>query len=78
MSKKITTKRYVDQATGIRLSLHEKLCAERMTTLVKSIETLSKDVSDLKAHLNKGKGMISLLVFAAAVAATILGFLKIK
>ena len=28
--KKITAKNFVEQATGVRLSAHEKICAERM------------------------------------------------
>ena len=28
--KKITPKQYTELATGVRLSAHEKLCAERM------------------------------------------------
>jgi FtsZ-binding cell division protein ZapB len=33
---------------GIRLSSHEKLCAERMKTLIDAIKDLRKDVNDLK------------------------------
>ena len=58
--------------------MHEKLCAERMQTLIDSIKDLRKDVNDLKATVNKGKGMIALLVFLGGVAATILGYLKLK
>jgi hypothetical protein len=58
--------------------VHEKLCAERMQTLIDTIKDLRKDVNDLKATVNKGKGMIALLVFLGGVAATILGYLKLK
>ena len=30
MAKKMTPKKYAEMATGVRLSSHEKLCAERM------------------------------------------------
>jgi hypothetical protein len=76
--RKITPRQYTETATGIRLSVHEKLCAERMQTLIDSIKDLRKDVNDLKATVNKGKGMIALLVFLGGVAATILGYLKLK
>ena len=46
-------------ATAIKLSAHEKLCAERMNTIIKSVEQLRKDVSELKANVNKGKGVTS-------------------
>jgi len=71
-------KQYSETATGIRLSVHEKLCAERMKTLIDTMTDLRKDVNDLKATVNKGKGMIALLVFLGGVAATILGYLKLK
>ena len=35
--KKITAKEFVEQATGVRLSAHERICAERMKTLNDSI-----------------------------------------
>ena len=33
MARKLTPKQYADVATGVRLSSHEKLCAERMKVL---------------------------------------------
>ncbi len=38
--KKITPKEFSEVATGVRLSSHEKLCAERIKSLLKSIERL--------------------------------------
>lgn len=76
--KRKIIKQYSETATGIRLSVHEKLCAERMETLIDTMTDLRKDVNDLKATVNKGKGMIALLVFLGGVAATILGYLKLK
>jgi hypothetical protein len=76
--KRKIIKQYSETATGIRLSVHEKLCAERMKTLIDAMTDLRKDVNDLKATVNKGKGMIALLVFLGGVAATILGYLKLK
>ena len=35
--KKITPKQFAEQAAGVRLSSHEKLCAERMKVLNESI-----------------------------------------
>jgi hypothetical protein len=36
MPKKSPTSKYADVATGVRLSSHEKLCAERMNNILKS------------------------------------------
>ena len=45
--RKITSKEFVEQATGVRLSAHEKLCAERMKHIQESI----KELSDMPSHL---------------------------
>ena len=42
--KKITPKEFVEQATGVRLSAHEKLCAERMKLLHTAIDELKTEV----------------------------------
>ena len=42
--KKISAKEFVEQATGLRLSAHEKLCAERMKNIQDSIKELSKEI----------------------------------
>ena len=54
--KKITAKNFVEQATGVRLSAHEKLCAERMKHIQESIKELSKEVKLLRSDVSKGKG----------------------
>ena len=49
--KKITPKEFSEVATGVRLSSHEKLCAERMKALqeaMERIETLESEVKTLK------------------------------
>ena len=76
--KKITAKEFVEQATGVRLSAHEKLCAERMNRLIKNIDELRKDVSDLKDNVSRGKGVVAVLVFIGTVVASIIGYFNIK
>ena len=44
--KKITPKEFSEVATGVRLSSHEKLCAERMENILKSIEEMRKIQSE--------------------------------
>ena len=61
---------------GIRLSSHEKVCAERMKTLFKSIDELKKEVKEMRADMNKGKGAVNFLLVLGGLAGVILGFLK--
>ena len=74
--KKSTT--IVNQQVGIRLSSHEKLCAERMNNILKSIERLEKKVADLSDNVSKGKGMISVLVALGTIAAACIGYFNFK
>ena len=43
--KSVSPKQLVDQATGIRLSAHERLCAERMQTIQNSINELKEKLN---------------------------------
>ena len=76
--RKVTPKEYTEYATGVRLSAHEKLCAERMKRLIKSIENLRKDVNDLKDNVSRGKGIVAALVFLGSIAAAVIGVLSWK
>ena len=44
--KKITSKEFSEISAGVRLSSHEKLCAERMKHIQESIKELSKEVKN--------------------------------
>ena len=74
--KKITAKEFVEQATGLRLSAHEKLCAERMKHIQDSIKELSKEVKSLRTEVSKGKGAISVLVFLGTLIVGLVGVFK--
>ena len=76
--KKITPKEYADVATGVRLSSHEKLCAERMKLLNDSINELKREVKSLRQDVSKGKGAVAVLVFIGTLVASIVGFLNLK
>lgn len=79
MSKKrITPKQYADVSTGVRLSSHEKLCAERMKQLNESITELNREVKQLRQDVSKGKGAVSLLVFISTIIATTIGYFQFK
>ena len=61
---------------GIRLTSHEKICAERMKILFKSMDEVKKEIKELRADMNKGKGAVNVLVFMAGLLAAIIGFFK--
>ena len=63
---------------GYRLSSHEKLCAERMKQLLKSIDELKKNVSKLTEDVSKGKGGVAVLMAIGALVIGVLGFFNIK
>tara|TARA_B110000285_G_C14712794_1_gene418577 strand:+ start:18 stop:245 length:228 start_codon:yes stop_codon:yes gene_type:complete len=73
-------KKKIDPTAGVgyRLSSHEKICAERMTNILKSIERLEKKVADLSDNVSKGKGMISVLVALGTIAAACIGYFNFK
>ena len=76
--KKITAKEFVEQATGVRRSAHERLCAERMKHIQESIKELSKEVKSLRNEVSKGKGAVAVLVFVGTLVASVIGFLNFK
>ena len=74
--KKVTSKDYGELSAGVRLSTHEKVCAERMKTLFKAIDEMRSDIKELRKDMNKGKGAVNVLIFLAGLVAAIVGFLK--
>lgn len=62
--------------TSVRLSAHEKICAERMNTLIKAIDELRADVKDLRGDMNKGKGVIAFLIIIGGLVGAVAGILK--
>ena len=72
----MTAKELTSQMTGMRLSKHEAICAERMKTLFKAIDEMRKDIKDLRQDMNKGKGAVNVLIFLAGLIAAIVSFFK--
>jgi DNA-binding transcriptional LysR family regulator len=72
--KKVTLKDYAEHTAGVRLSAHEKLCAERMNNILKSIEEMKREIKSLRQDVSKGKGAISVLVFFGTLLAGVIGF----
>lgn len=75
---KMTPQEYAGVSTGVRLSSHEKICAERMKTLLEAIKELKKDVAELKINVAKGKGAVAVLVFLGTMIATFIGYFNFK
>ena len=71
-------KSFANASVGIRLSSHEKLCAERMRQLVRSIEDLNKKVSRLTEDVSKGKGGVAVLMTLGALVIGVLGYFNLK
>lgn len=68
----------VNEQVGIRLSSHEKLCAERMKNIQDSIKELNKEVRLLRNEVSTGKGIVKVLVFLGTIAATVIGIFQFK
>ena len=78
MAKRKSDTSLVQQSVGIRLSSHEKLCAERMNNLITSIERLEKKVDTLSDSVSKGKGIVAVLVFLGSIVAAAIGIFNYK
>ncbi len=76
--KKLTPREFAEASAGIRLSSHEKLCAERMKALQEAISELRKEVKSLRQDVSKGKGMVQVLVFLGTIVATVIGVFQFK
>ena len=71
MRKKKTTNSNIEDANGIRISYHEKVCAERMKTLFKAIDEMRGDIKSLKADMNRGKGAATIIILIGGLLGSI-------
>ena len=78
MPKKSPTSKYADIATGVRLSSHEKLCAERMNNILKSIEEMKKEIKSLRQDVSMGKGGLKVILAIGTLIVGIIGFFQFK
>jgi hypothetical protein len=76
--KSTIAKNLVNKSLGIRISSHEKICAERMSLLIRNIDALKKDVGELKIQVAKGKGAVAVLVFLGTIVAAVFGYFNIR
>ena len=76
MKKTRKTKTQVTADAHLRISYHEKICAERMKTLFKRIDEMGKDVKELKTFMNRGKGAVALLFIILSIVGSLFYFFK--
>ena len=76
MPRKKTLKQGVEDNNSIRISYHEKVCAERMKTLFKAIDEMRTDIKELKSDVNKSKGGFRVLLLIGGAIASLLGYIK--
>ncbi len=76
--KKITPKEYSEIATGVRLSSHEKLCAERMNNILKTLEEMKREVKSLRTDVSMGKGGLKVILTIGTIIVGILGYFNFK
>jgi len=60
----------------LRISYHEKICAERMKTLFKRIDEMSKDVKELKTFMNRGKGAGAIIFIILSIVGSLFYVIK--
>ena len=71
MAKKKSQHSNVEDHNGIRISYHEKVCAERMKTLFKAIDEMRVDIKSLKADMNRGKGAAKIIILIGGLLGSI-------
>ena len=71
-------KEYAEKNNSIRISYHEKVCAERMKTLFKAIDEMRLDIKNLHSDMNKGKGVISFVIILGGLLGAVIGFFKLN
>ena len=76
--KKIAPKEYAEVSAGVRLSSHEKLCAERMKTLNESINELKREVKSLRQDVSMGQGGLKVILAVGTLLVAIIGFFQFK
>ena len=74
--KKITLKEYAEDRAALRISYHEKVCAERMKTLFKAIDEMRKDIKELKTFMNKGRGAAAIIILIGGLIGSIFYFFQ--
>ena len=56
-----------EDRNGIRISYHEKVCAERMKTIFKLLDEMRKDIRELKSFMNFGRGAAAIIILLGGI-----------
>ena len=72
MIKKNNLQSNMQDHNGIRISYHEKVCAERMKTLFKAIDEMRIDIKSLKTSMDRGKGAAAIIIFIGGLLGSII------
>ena len=76
MPKKTRKTKAKDADAHLRISYHEKICADRMKTLFKRIDEMGRDLKELKTFMNRGKGAGALLFIILSIVGSLFYFFK--
>ncbi len=76
MKKTRKTQAQVTADAHLRISYHEKICAERMKTLFKRIDEMGKDVKELKTFMNRGKGAGAIIFIILSIVGSLFYVIK--
>ena len=71
MPKRKTTNKNQEDMNALKISYHEKVCQERMKTIFKVLDEMRKDVKDLKADMNRGKGAAAIIILIGGLIGSI-------
>ena len=71
MRKRKTTTKNQEDINSLKISYHEKVCQERMKTIFKVLDEMRKDVKDLKADMNRGKGAAAIIILIGGLLGSI-------
>ena len=74
IKKRKSIKSSLEESNGIRISYHEKVCAERMKTLFKAIDEMRKDIRSLKDDMSRGKGAAAIIILLGGLLGSIFYF----
>ena len=69
--KTITRREHFEETNGLRISYHEKVCAERMKTIFKLLDEMKKDIRSLKEDMARGKGAAAIIIFIGGLIGSI-------
>ena len=76
IKKRKSIKDYAEDRAALRISYHEKVCAERMKTLFKAIDEMKKDIKSLKEDMNRGKGAAAIIILIGGLIGSIFYFFQ--